>query len=84
MIVKFQKVLYIIQVAAMQISEIQEPNVKTTNFFKSNASIDRNGIGIILITSRVFKIIFSFAVKTASIISHMAIIDIMTMISCLK
>lgn len=84
MIVKFQKVLYIIQVAAMQISEIQEPNVKTTNFFKRNASIDRNGIGIILITSRVFKIIFSFAIKTGSIISHMAIIDIMTMISCLK
>lgn len=74
------KILYIIQTAAIEMSEIQAPSVKTINSSKRNARTARNGIGIKLTINNVFRIFFDFAVNNGIVTDHTAIIDTIAII----
>ena len=74
------KILYIIQTAAIEMSEIQAPSVKTINSSKRNARTARNGIGLKLTINNVFRSFFDFAVNNGIVTDHTAIIDTVAII----
>ena len=73
-----RKIPYITQIAAIAISVMQMPSVNITDFCKSKDNIANSGIGIALITTKVFKTIFVLEIRLGSNISHAAMMETAT------
>lgn len=57
---------------------MQMPSVNITDFCKSKDNIANSGIGIALITTKVFKTIFVLEIRLGSNISHAAMMETAT------
>ena len=59
---------------------MQMPSVNITDFCKSKDNIANSGIGIALITTKVFKTIFVLEIRLGSNISHAAMMEVVLML----